>query len=161
LGFTLATLGYLCLPGLLAIDLLLWVGTDQGLPVSSVADLADGVHPAALVATGIFIPAHILGIVLIGVLALRTRLLPAPVAWLLIVSQPLHLAAIILGLPTLDLLAWSSTALGMAWLASARPVRETHNSDHEPKSGPTRSGRGPRTSSDAVIGNQNVSPRTG
>jgi hypothetical protein len=121
-GFGLATIGYLCLPGLLAVDLLLWVGTDQGLPAGTVGDLADGVHPAALVATGLFVPTHIIGIVLIGVLALRAGLLPTLVAWLLIVSQPLHLASIILGLPALDLLAWSATALGMAWLAATLPA---------------------------------------
>ncbi|WP_344773332.1 hypothetical protein [Nocardioides panacisoli] len=122
-GFTLAVIGYLCLPGLLAVDLLLWVGTDQGLSTAIVADLADGVHPAALVATGLFVPTHIIGIVLIGVLALRSGHLPKPVAWLLVVSQPLHLASIILGLPALDLVAWSLTALGMAWLAATLPAK--------------------------------------
>ena len=120
-GFTLATIGYLCLPGLLAVDLLLWVGTDRGLSSTTVAGLADGVHPAALVAMGLFVPTHIVGIVLIGVLALRSAQLPRSVASLLIVSQPLHLASIILGLPALDLVAWSLTALGMAWLAATLP----------------------------------------
>lgn len=128
-GFTLATIGYLCLPGLLAVDLLLWVGTDQGMSRAAVADLADGVHPSALAAMGIFIPTHILGIVLIGVLALRSRLVPAPVAWALTVSQPLHLAAIILGLPGLDLVAWCATALGMAWLASTAPLGRVDTTD--------------------------------
>jgi hypothetical protein len=118
-GFTLAVIGYLCLPGLLAVDLLLWVGTDQGLPTTTVAELAGGVHPAALVATALFVPTHILGIVLIGVLALRSKHLPPLVAWLLIVSQPLHLASVVLGLPAVDFAAWSLTGLGMAWLAAA------------------------------------------
>jgi hypothetical protein len=117
-GFTLAVVGYLCLPWLLAVDLLLWVGTDRHLPVGTIADLVDDVHPAALVATALFVPTHIIGIVLIGVLALRGNLVPGLVAWVLIVSQPLHLVSIILGLPALDLLGWSATALGMAWLAS-------------------------------------------
>jgi hypothetical protein len=134
-GFALAVIGYLCLPGPLGIDLLLWVGTDQGLPAGSVADLADGVHPAALVATGLFIPTHIVGIVLIGILALRNNLLPPAVAWLLIGSQPLHLAAVILGMPTLDLLAWSSTALGMAWLAATLPQRDQESSTRASSAG--------------------------
>jgi hypothetical protein len=120
-GFTLATIGYLCLPGLLAIDLLLWVGVDQGLPVATVSNLADGVHPAVIVATGLFVPAHIIGIVLIGILALRNRLVPRSVAWLLVISQPLHLTSVVLGLPALDFMAWSATALGMAWLAATLP----------------------------------------
>lgn len=124
-GFTLATIGYLCLPGLLAVDLLLWVGADQDLSTTTTASLADGVHPAALVATGLFVPTHIIGTVLIGVLALRSCSLPRTVAWLLIVSQPLHLASIIVGLPALDLVAWSLTALGMAWLAATLPSEGT------------------------------------
>ena len=127
-GFTLATIGYLCLPGLLATDLLFWVGTDQGLPAAAVADLADGVHPAAAVATGFFVPTHIIGIVLIGVLALRHDLLPRPVSWLLTVSQPLHLVSVVTGLPALDLLAWSATALGMSWLAATLPDAEREDS---------------------------------
>lgn len=132
-GFTLAVVGYLCLPGLLAVDLLLWVGTDQGLPAAQVADLADGVHPTALVATALFVPSHIIGIVLIGVLALRSRHLPRAVAWLLIVSQPLHLASIVLGLPGLDLVAWTLTALGMAWLAAALPTVSGRAPEHGPE----------------------------
>ncbi|MGK2875530.1 MAG: hypothetical protein ACSLEW_07795 [Nocardioides sp.] len=120
-GFTLAIIGYLCLPGLLATDLLLWVGTDQGLSVAAVGALANGAHPAALVATAVFVPAHIIGIVLIGVLALRNDLVPRPVSWLLIGSQPLHLVSVISGIPALDLVAWSATALGMCWLAAGLP----------------------------------------
>ena len=119
-GFGLATIGYLCVPGLLAMDLLLWVGTTQDLSDSATAGLVDGLHPSTLVMVGLFVPTHIIGTVLIGVLALRARALPALVAWALTVSQPAHLAAIILGSPVLDCVAWSATALGMAWLAATR-----------------------------------------
>jgi hypothetical protein len=120
-GFGLATAGYLCLPGLLVMDFLLWAGASEHLSATTTGRLVDGIHPSALVMLGVFVPTHILGIVLIGVLALRSRTLPVPVAWLLIVSQPLHLTAVILGAPVLDLVAWSLTGLGMAWLAATLP----------------------------------------
>lgn len=126
-GFGLAMLGYLCVPGLLATDVMLWTGTHQHLPATSVAQLVDGIHPSALVQMGVFVPAHVIGVTLIGVLALRHRLVPPAVAWATIVSQPLHFAtAVFLGLPWLDLVAWSLTAAGMAWLAAACvPARST------------------------------------
>jgi hypothetical protein len=49
----------------------------------------------------------------------------------LIASQPLHLVSIILGLPALDLCAWSATALGMAWLAATLPTKDA---DRDPAS---------------------------
>ena len=60
---------------------------------------------------------HILGTVLLGVAAYRTRLMPRPVAVALAASQVVHLVAVIGELPWLDLLAWGTTAIGMAFLA--------------------------------------------
>lgn len=124
-GFSLAVLGYLCLPGLLVTDQVLWIGAKQSLQVGTTGQLADSVHLSALVQMGLFVPAHIIGIVLIGVVALRHRLVPAAVAWALTLSQPLHLAAVIAGLPALDLVAWGLTALGVAWLAATAPDSES------------------------------------
>lgn len=121
-GFSLALIGYLCVPGLLVLDHVLYLGAAEDLPVGTTAQLLDGVHLSALVQVGLFVPTHILGLVLLGVLALRRRLTPTPVAWALIVSQPLHLAAVISGLPALDLFAWSLTALGAGWLAAEPSV---------------------------------------
>ena len=120
IGFSLAVIGYLCIPGLLVADHILWLGADQGLTAETTGHLVDGVHPSALVQMGLFVPSHILGIVLIGILALRARLIPVIAAWALIVSQPLHLGSVITGLPALDFLAWTLTALGMAWLTAAQ-----------------------------------------
>ena len=118
IGFSLAVVGYLCIPGLLVTDQVLWLGADQSLSTDTTAQLAAGIHASALVQMGLFVPAHIIGIVLIGVLALRRHLIPAPVAWALTVSQPLHLASVISGLPVLDLTAWTLTAVGTAWLTA-------------------------------------------
>ena len=70
----------------------------------------------------IFVIGHIVGTTLLGVAALKGKLVPTVVAIALLVSQPLHLVSVIVGLPVLDLFAWGMTALGMAFLA-ARLVR--------------------------------------
>lgn len=119
IGFALAVIGYLCISGLFVSDHVLWLGAHQGLSAATTGRLVDGVHPSALVQMELFVPAHIVGIVLIGILALRARLIPAAAAWALIVSQPLHLASVVAGLPALDFLAWTLTALGTAWLTAA------------------------------------------
>lgn len=118
IGFSLAVIGYLCIPGLLVTDQVLWLGADQNLSPGTTDQLVSGIHASALVQVGLFVPTHIMGIVLIGVLAVRHHLTPAPVAWALTISQPLHLASIISGMPGLDLLAWTLTAIGTAWLAA-------------------------------------------
>lgn len=123
-GFSLALVGYLCIPGLLVTDQVLWLGGDQHLSPSATAQLIDGVHLSALVQMGLFVPTHIIGIVLVGLLALRRRLVPALVAWALMISQPLHLAAIVSGLPAVDLLAWTLTAVGMGWLTATLTSRQ-------------------------------------
>lgn len=111
--------GYLGLTALLAGDAVAAAGTDLGLPPARVTDLVDGVGalPTMTVLTIVFVVGHIIGTLLLGIAALRTRLAPAPVAVALAISQFVHLGAIIAGLPWLDLLAWLATAVGMSFLA--------------------------------------------
>jgi hypothetical protein len=114
----LVVAGYLCLPALLASDLILWVGADQGLDPQVTGKLVDGVHPSFGVALGVFVVGHVLGTVLLGVACLRSRRLPAGICWALVVSQPLHfVTTVFLGLAWLDLLAWSLTAVAMGAIA--------------------------------------------
>jgi hypothetical protein len=79
---------------------------------------------------------HVLGTVLFGVAFLRSRRIPVPVSWLLIVSQPLHfVTTVFLGLAWVDLVAWTLTAIAMAAVALAlldRSVPVTRGSDAEP-----------------------------
>ena len=133
IGFTLAVVGYLCMSGLFVTDHVLWVGAEQGLSAATTGSLVDGLHQSALVQLVLFVPAHIIGIVLIGTLALRARLMPAAGAWALIVSQPLHLASVIAGLPALDFVAWTLTALGMAWLTTALTSRQEATTQSPPR----------------------------
>jgi hypothetical protein len=116
----LVVAGYLCLPALLAGDLILWLGADQGLDPQLTGKLIDAVHPSYDVSLGIFVVGHVIGTVLLGIACLRSGRLPAGICWALVVSQPLHfLTTVFLGLAWLDLLAWSLTALAMGTIAVA------------------------------------------
>jgi hypothetical protein len=109
---------YLCLGAVLTSDALLWSSGRAGLPPGPAADVLSHAHPSLGVATGIFVVGHVLGTVLFGVALLRTRAIPAWAGWAMLVSQPLHfVAAVVLGLPALDLAAWGLTAVSMAVIA--------------------------------------------
>lgn len=111
--------GYLAMYTLGFVDTVYALAPAAGLTAAEAEALvaaADTLVPST-VALLVFVLGHIVGTVLLGVAALRARLLGLPVAVLLIVSQPLHLVSIVLGAPLLDLLAWGLTALGMGVLA--------------------------------------------
>ncbi len=73
--------------------------------------------PASFVLLFVFVVGHIVGTVLLGILAGLARLVPAVVAVLLAASQPLHVVSGVLGSPVLDCVAWGLTATGMAFLS--------------------------------------------
>jgi hypothetical protein len=115
---TLVAAGYLCVPALLASDLIYWVGAHLKLDPQVTARMVSGLHPSVNIGVGIFIVGHVLGTVLLGVAFLKSGRIPKPVAWVLIVSQPLHfLTAVVLGLAWVDLVAWTMTAFAMAVIA--------------------------------------------
>ncbi|MDQ6933858.1 MAG: DUF4386 family protein [Actinomycetota bacterium] len=110
--------GYLCLSVLLAEDYLLSAGASAHTAPRQLAAQLDGIHPSFQVGTAIFVLGHVVGTVLLGVALLRSGRIPAWAAWTITVSQPLHfVATVILGSPTLDLFAWSMTAVGMGVVA--------------------------------------------
>ena len=118
-GFSMVVVGYLTLPVLLVGDMVLWTGAEQGLDPATTGRLLEGLHPASGVAMGVFVLAHVLGTVLLGVLCLRSGVLPTPVAWALTLSQPLHfVTTVFLGLSWVDFVAWGLTAVAMGWLAA-------------------------------------------
>jgi hypothetical protein len=124
-GLTAAATGlvvpaYLCLGAVLTADALLWSSERAGLPPVLATGVLSHPHPAVELATVIFVIGHVLGTVLFGLALLRTRVIPAWAGWAMLVSQPLHaVAAVVLGLPALDLVAWGLTALAMAVIARA------------------------------------------
>ena len=114
----LAVPGYLCLGVLLAEDYLLAAGASAYTDPHQIAAQLDALHASYDVGTAIFVIGHVVGTVLLGVALLRSGRIPAWAAWVITVSQPLHfVAAVIVGSPTLDLVAWSMTALGLGVVA--------------------------------------------
>ncbi len=128
-AFGLTLVGYLSLPVVLVGDMVLWTGVNQGLDAAATGELLDGLHPAYGVGLGVFVAAHVIGTVLLGVLSLRSRVLPPVIGWSLAISQPLHfVTTVFLGLAWVDLVAWSLTALAMGWLAAT--ARTTQPAAH-------------------------------
>jgi hypothetical protein len=111
--------GYLALAALSAVDAIIVAGYDAGVEPALVARLygAVGELPVLMITFLVFLVGHIVGTVLLGILAYRARLMPRAIAVLLAISQPLHLTAVIIGSNVLDLVAWGLTAVGMAFLA--------------------------------------------
>jgi hypothetical protein len=111
---------YLSMGGLFASDVLVWSGNDAGLGTGAVARLLDHTHPAAQASLVVFVIGHVVGTLLLGLAVLRTRRVPAVLAWALALSQPLHFVAfVILGVQALDVFAWGLTTAGMAAVAWA------------------------------------------
>jgi hypothetical protein len=107
--------GYLSLGALLYSDQVLWSATRAGIGPAATVRLLDAAHPTVAIGAGVFVLGHVIGTVLLGVAMLRSGRIPAWVAWMLVVSQPLHfVTTVFLGSPTIDLLAWSMTAVAMA-----------------------------------------------
>jgi hypothetical protein len=87
----LAVPGYLCLAWLVAgSDAIVWYGATHGLDQDLVTDMAWGVHPAFNAALGTFVIGHTLGMVLLGMAAIRSRAIPLWAGVGLAVSQPIH-----------------------------------------------------------------------
>lgn len=111
---------YLSMGTLTSVDALLWAGPEAGIDPATSATLYDTLHPTAFISMAVFVLGHVLGTVLLGIALLRSGRVPPAAAWALTVSQPLHfVAAVVVGSPELDLLAWSLTAVGMGYAARA------------------------------------------
>jgi hypothetical protein len=112
--------GYLALPWMAGIDLLLWTGARAGLGVETLTRLATTTHPTVVIAEGVFVLGHVGGTILLGIALWRTHAVPRWAALITIISQPLHFtAAVILASHPLDLLAWGLNGIGFAVAALA------------------------------------------
>jgi len=100
-------------------------GVDRATSVTTLTALVEFNSPALGATVLIFVVAHILGTVLLGLALLRARIVPRVVAILLVLAQPLHFVAfVVLGNTTLDVTASWLTALGFgaAGWTLIRPV---------------------------------------
>ena len=114
----LAVPGYLSLGMLVGSDHLLWSASQSGVSAADAVAVVDSGHPTIDVAIGVFVLGHVIGTVLLGLALLRSGRIPVWAGWAIAVSQPLHfVATVILGSPQVDFVAWSMTALGMAFVA--------------------------------------------
>ncbi len=114
--------GYLAMTVLAAGDNAVMAGHDIGLPPATVTRLSDEIMSLTAVPVLVFVVGHIAGTILLGLAA--WGLVPKWASAALIVSQPLHLLAVVVTAPWLDLFGWGLTAVGMAALAlrGGRPV---------------------------------------
>lgn len=103
--------GYLALAWLGAVDLLTWMGAEAGLDQATLARLLDTAHPTSDVAGAFFVAGHVLGTVLLGLAMWVSGVLPRWVALCTIVSQPLHILAVVLANHPLDLVGWGLQAV--------------------------------------------------
>lgn len=124
--------GYLGLTALFGLDVAVLAATQLGLNPVVVDDLAAQIQgqPTVMIMTIVFIVGHITGTVLLGIASYCARLMPRTFAVLLAVSQPIHLLAVILVLPWLDLIGWCLTAVGMGLLGVR--VAQTSNTEWDP-----------------------------
>jgi hypothetical protein len=138
----LAVPGYLSLGALLYSDQVLWSATRAGIGPAATVRLLDAAHPTVDIGAGVFVLGHVVGTVLLGVALLRSGRIPAWAAWMLVVSQPLHfVTTVFLGSPTIDLLAWSMTAVAMAvvggvLVSEGRPSRSGADSEGDLRARP-------------------------
>ncbi len=119
--------GYLAMPVLVATDAVAAVAADApDLDATTTARILDGLVglPQLSLLVMVFVVGHVVGTVLLGVTMIAGRAAPLVIGVLMTVSQPLHFAAVMIGNPTLDLVAWALTALGMGFLA-VRALRTT------------------------------------
>jgi len=107
--------GYLSMALLVSTDAMAWYGVHEGVDSRVLADLFTHGHPATYVAAGVFVIGHVLGTVLLGLAMWRSEAVPRWVAVATVIAQPLHfVAAVVVGSPTLDLMAWGLNAVAFA-----------------------------------------------
>lgn len=112
--------GYISLSALLAGDLLLWIGAEQGVEQTVLASMYEAAHPTTYIGMGIFVLGHVVGTILLGIAMWRSSRLPRWAAVMTVLSQPLHFAAaFFIGSPPLDLVAWGLNAVGFAAVSAA------------------------------------------
>ncbi len=104
-------------------DLITVAGGRAGVDPATILTITDAIENSPITGTamGVWVPGHILGMVLLAVALRRARVLPRWAAVVLGVSQPIHfLAFVVLDNQYVDALAgWGLTAVGFAAVAVA------------------------------------------
>jgi hypothetical protein len=120
LATILLVTGYISLAWLTVGDAYLLFGVRHHLSQDVLTGMYDGVHPAATVASVLFVLGHVFGTILLGVGMLPGRMVPTWAAIATIIAQPVHfVAAVVVGSHALDLVGWGLNAVGFAALSVA------------------------------------------
>jgi hypothetical protein len=141
IGLILAVIGYTCLAignsfGELSTAL---VGSHPEVDRATAYALGSGLEmgPVSSVTGTLFVFGHLIGTIILGLALWRSRAVPSWAALLLAVSQPIHLASVLLGNRPLDLVGWGGTALGFAAAGWALLRMNNDDFDLPPKLGVT------------------------
>jgi hypothetical protein len=84
----------------------------------------------------LFVFGHLIGTIILGLALWRSHTVPSWAAIVLAVSQPIHLASVMLGNRPLDLIGWGGTALGFA--AAGWALLRMNNDDFDLPPDPLR-----------------------
>jgi hypothetical protein len=92
--------------------------------------------PVSNVTGTLFVFGHLIGTIILGLALWRSHAVPSWAALLLAVSQPVHLASVMLGNRPLDLVGWGGTAVGFA--AAGWALLHMNNEDFDLPPDPQR-----------------------
>jgi hypothetical protein len=133
IGLTLAVVGYTCLAignsfGEISTAL---VASHPEIDRATAYALGSGLElgPVSSLTGTLFVFGHLIGTIILGLALWRSNAVPTWTALLLAVSQPIHLASVLLGSRPLDLIGWGGTALGFA--AAGWALLHMNNADFD------------------------------
>ena len=140
IGLILAVVGFTCLAvgntfGELSTAL---VGSHPEFDRATAYALAAGLElgPVSNLTGTLFVFGHLIGTILLGLALWRAHIVPSWAAILLAISQPIHLASVMLGNRPLDLVGWGGTAVGFA--AAGWALLRMNNDDFDLPPDPQR-----------------------
>jgi hypothetical protein len=140
IGLILAVVGYTCLAvgnsfGELSTALL---ASHPEVDRAAAFALGSGLElgPVSNLTGTLFVFGHLIGTTILGLALWRSHAVASWAALLLAVSQPIHLASVMLGNRPLDLVGWGGTALGFA--AAGWALLRMNNADFDLPPEPSR-----------------------
>ncbi len=128
----LSVAGFSAVPVIALTDYIALAGARSGAPTADVAHLLDQLQKQPTVVLGgvVFVIGHILGVLLLGIAAWRSGLVPMWAGLVLAFSQPFH-AVFAVAVPNhaLDACAWGLTAVGYFVCARAVSFKDLRNGE--------------------------------
>jgi hypothetical protein len=136
IGLPLAYVGFVCLMAGDGFGNLITqvVARHPELDSATAYALGYGIESSPLsgVTGTLFVFAHLIGTVILGIALWRARMVPSLLAIALAISQPIHLISVLVDNRPLDLVGWGGTALGFAAAGWALLRMDNADFDLEP-----------------------------